>query len=410
MSHDAPFGPHDPALLRRLRDFAAVARAGSIAGAAGLLYKAPSAIARAVTGLEAALGVALFERRPRGMLLNAYGEAALARAGRIDEEIAAAAGELAHLGRLQALHPRVLAGTLGHDRSLALLVALAGLRNLSAAASQLGLTQAGASMALARLEAALGIALFQRMMQGMLPTDAGALLVLRARRILAELRHMQADIAALGGTWRGEVTIGALPLARTTILPAAIAAALRRHPALHIFTVESPYRDLVAGLRSGEVDFIIGALREGERNSGLACERLFADEMRVIVRAGHPLARRRRLTLEKLLGERWIFPRPGTPGRRLVDLCFADLGRAAPRPPVETGDLAILRGLLQSSDMLTALSPRQLAHEIAAGDLVTLPVALPRTSRWIGITTRHGARLPPAATVLLEEIRRAARG
>lgn len=398
-----------PAPLRRLRDFVAVARSGSIAAASARLYKASSAIARAVAALEEDLGVSLFERKPRGMMLNAYGEAVLSRADRIDEEIAAAAEDLAHARGWRA-NPRNLGGVLANDRSLALLVGLAGLHNLSAAAAQLGLTQAGASMALARLEAAIGVALFQRMMQGMLPTDAGALMVTRAKRILAELRHMQADIAALGGTWRGEVTIGALPLARTTILPAAIAAALRRHPALHIFTVESPYRDLVAGLRSGEVDFIVGALREGERNSGLGCERLFADEMRVIVRAGHPLTRRRCLSLCELLDARWIFPRPGTPGRRLIDLCFAGQGLAPPQPPVETGDLAVLRGLLQTSDMLTALSPRQLAHEIATGELVPLPLALPRTERWIGITTRQGALLSPAATVLIEEIRAAAGG
>jgi DNA-binding transcriptional LysR family regulator len=72
--------------------------------------------------------------------------------------------------------------------------------------------------------------------------------------------------------------------------------------------------------------------------------------------------------------------------------------------PVETGDLAILRQLLNSSDMLTAISPPQFMFEIRAGMLAELPVALGVTTRQIGLTLREGAMLSPAALAVLDAI------
>ncbi|MFD1625654.1 LysR family transcriptional regulator [Azospirillum griseum] len=403
--------------LRYIRDFLSVADSGSIARASEAIFKASSAIARAVGELERHLGVSLFERRPRGMLLNAYGEAVRNRARRITDEIAAALDEVSRLAKLQPTVERhAITSLLFNGRGLLLLIRLSELRNLSAAAVEVGLSQAGASMALSRMEGALGQPLFQRMMQGMVVTDAGALIVSRGKRIVAELRHMRADVAAIAGTLRGHITIGALPLGRTHLLPTAIAATLQRHPDIRVTTVESPYEALVAGLRDGDIDVIVGALRTGERNTGLLIESLFEDRLGIIARAGHPLAVHplavhplagQPLSLRDLLPQRWILPRPGAPGRRLIDQSFREFAIEPPVPSVETGDLAVLRGLLKTSDLITAISPHQLHHEIASGDLVELPVALGRTVRQIGITLRDGAMLSPAALAVLDAIRAA---
>src|SRR6266851_2102185 len=227
--------------LRCIRDFLSVAETGSIARSSVVIYKAASAITRSIAEFEGCLGVALFERNAvTTLLLN--------------------------------------------GRGLQLLISLSELRNLSAAASHVSLSQAGASMSLSRMEGALGEPLFHRMTQGMIATDAGAKIVSRGKRIFAELRHMQSDVAALAGTTLGSIAIGALPLGRTALLPTAIAAALRRHPKIRVTTVESPYEALVGGLRDGVIDFIVGALRPQEKNVGLVTERLFDDRLGIIVR------------------------------------------------------------------------------------------------------------------------------
>ena len=73
---------------------------------------------------------------------------------------------------------------------------------------------------------------------------------------------------------------------------------------------------------------------------------------------------------------------------------------------VETSDLAVLRGVLLNSDLLTAISPRQLSYELGAGVLTLLPIPLRDTRRVIGVTRRTDSLASPGATILMEEIAR----
>jgi LysR family transcriptional regulator of gallate degradation len=75
-----------------------------------------------------------------------------------------------------------------------------------------------------------------------------------------------------------------------------------------------------------------------------------------------------------------------------------------PNVVVETSDLAVLRGVLLNSDLLTAISPRQLSYELGAGLLALLPIPLRDTRRVIGITRRTDSMASPGATILMEEI------
>ncbi len=131
--------------------------------------------------------------------------------------------------------------------------------------------------------------------------------------------------------------------------------------------------------------------------------------MGIVVRGGHPLAARPKLSLKDVLTQQCILPRPEAPGRHLVDASFQELGLQAPVPSVETGDLAMLRQLIYSSDMLTAISPRQLMFEIRAGTLTELPVQIGATTRSIGFTLRQGSALSSAKLAVLDAIREQAR-
>ena len=63
--------------LRHVRAFLAVADQGSVNRAGAALFRAQSAVSRSIHKLECELGVELFERRARGMLLTEYGRALL---------------------------------------------------------------------------------------------------------------------------------------------------------------------------------------------------------------------------------------------------------------------------------------------------------------------------------------------
>ena len=392
--------------LRHLRAFSAVAAAGSVAAAAEALYRVASAVTRSVLDLEAALGRPLFDRRARGMALNAYGELVQVRALRIEREFEEARTQLVARGGMDGgADVHSLFTSILNGRRLAVVASLAQKRNMPAVAREFGITQPAISSALKDLESGLGVALFTRKARGLSPTPAGEIVAFYFKRVLSELRHIGPDIAASEGSLQGSVTVGALPLGRTQILPLSIASLLARHPQLHVSTVESPYDALAASLRSGDIDFILGALRHNPGEvKDLQQQPLFEDRISVIARAGHPLAREKCIDFRMLREARWTLSRQGSPSRELLERFFSNARQAPPLPAVETGDLAVLRGLLLESDMLTAISPHQLRYEIRDGSLVVLDFPLEETRREIGLTQRLGAFPSPGARALMEEI------
>jgi len=388
--------------LRHLHAFRVVAATGGIRRSSLSLFRASSAVTRSVATLEEQLQVQLFERKGSGMLLTAAGEVVRLRADRIDAEFQAVRDDAL---RAQDKHGRKVGGieALLNERRLQAAALLAEVHHMPTVAHTMGTSQAAVSQAISRLEDMLGQPLFLRTAHGMLPTDAGRKWIERFERALAELRHIPEDVAALAGVVEGTVTIGALPLARAQLLPLAITSVLQRHPRLHVSSLESPYGELTAGLLSGRIDFIVGALRNapGEAFSARA---LFEDRPALVARAGHPLANKEKLCMADLQGYPWVLSRPGAPLRESLGQFFHKHGVEPPQPAVETGDLALLRGLLISSDMLTVLSAHQLHYEVATSQLAVLPFDMPGLERSIGIMTRKGAHLAPGARVLLDEM------
>jgi LysR family transcriptional regulator, regulator for genes of the gallate degradation pathway len=390
--------------LRHLRAFLAVAEQGSANRAGAALFRAQSAVSRSIGKLEAELGVALFERRARGMLLTEYGRALLLRARRVHAEMQRARAELALVAHKGTVRNAAIFGMLTRERRVRAFIALTEQHHMPSVAESLGITQPAVSLGIRQLEDTIGTALFERTARGMIPTPAGAALALRLKRAMAEIRHAASDIDALRGITQGTVTVGALPLGRTRLLPESIASIVAAYPGLRIATVEGSFESLAASLRAGDLDLILGAVRPAEFASDLESRPLVDDELALVVRNGHPWSKRRSIATRDLAQARWILPRANTPNRTLFERALKHRGLAQPQVVVETSDLAVLRGVLVNTDLVTAISPRQLSYELAAGLLVALPFPLPDTRRVIGITRRADSVASPGARILMEEI------
>jgi len=392
--------------LSQLRAFRLVADTGSATRAAATLFRAQSAVTRSVQELESALGEPLFVRSPSGMLPTPVGRAVLKRCERIFAELE----ELAQWcstrqGRRRPATDGILPAYLLNTRRLQLFAALARHRHMPSAARTFGISQPAVSTAIRVLESGSGLTLFHRSPRGILLTTEGETFVLRVRRALNELKHIPDDIAATHGQIQGTVTVGALPLGRTLILPRAITRTIREHPGVRTVTNESAYDALVADLRAGDVDFILGALRDNDAASGLKNERLMSSQMALLVRRDHPLAQARDLNLMDLRNARWILPRSNAPALALFEAQFKRMKVKPPVPTVETADLAVIRGILFETDMIAALSAHQLHHEIQSGQLAVLDVKLLNTRREIGLTMRAAGAPSPAARALIDAIR-----
>ena len=391
--------------LAHLRALTLVAGTGSATGAAHALYRSQSAISRSLQNLESVLGERLFERKPSGMLPTPSGQTVLLRS----ERVFAVLEELAQWSAAQRPGKRgpsdgALRGYLLNTRRLEIFVTLARHRHMPTAAHELGISQPAVSSAIRVLESGSGLRLFHRSARGILLTPEGEGFLLRTRRAMNELRHVRDDVAAFQGTIRGVVAVGALPLGRTRILPDAISRVTTQHPLVRVITDDSAYESLVLRLRAGDVDFILGALHGDDRASGLEEEHLLSEDMSVIARPDHPLARKRKLTVADLADVQWIAPRRGT-SRHIFDSQFRRLKLKPPQPTVETADLAVIRRLLTRTDMVAVVSSEQFARECELGHLVPLDVVLPNSRRDVGLILRAGSRPSPAARALIDAIR-----
>ena len=351
--------------IRHLAAMAAIVEQGSVSMGARVVNLTQPAVTQAITKLEVQLGLPLFDRQPRGMVPT---PAALRLAPRVKEAL-----RLIGSSRVTAAQVRAF-------------VALARAGSYAAAAIDVGVTEPSLHRAVGDLALAMGYRLIDRRGRGLALTRQGALLARRLRLALAELRSGLEDLADLKGQEAGRIVVGAMPLSRARLLPDAIARFRADFPHVYISVHEGSHAELVGPLRDGEVDMMIGALRDPSVEVDLAQKRLFEDRPTIWARAGHPLGAG--WDADALRRYPWILPPEGTPLRQLWRRMFDALVGALPPVPIECGSVMTIRQLLVGGDYLTLLSIDQLALELDAGLVIDIGPAPGAVSRTIGLTTR----------------------
>jgi LysR family transcriptional regulator, regulator for genes of the gallate degradation pathway len=368
--------------LRHLRAAAAIARLGSISAAAQAVSITQPAITQGLAKLEALLGTILFERLPGGMEATA---AVKLFAPRIESA-------LSHIGS-----PRV---TIAQMRAL-LVLAAAG--SYPGASAMIGLAQPTLHRALGDLEIALRRKLVERRGKGIAFTDAGRRTIRAFRLARADMEAGLAELESLKGQEVGRISVGAMPLSRARVLPAAVAAFHARFPHVRIAIAEGSFGELIDPLRDGELDLMIGALRDPVPAADIEQQPLFTDHPAIFGRKEHPLAGSSP-GIAALASYPWVVPPPGTPLYAQWRLMFDAAGVDLPPVPVECGSVITIRQLLIETDFLTLLSTDQLAVELEAGWLENIANAPPGLSRTIGISTRAGWRPTELQDAFVEQL------
>ncbi len=397
--------------MRRLRALVAVAECNGVTRAAERLHVTQSAVTRAVQALEDELDLTLFERNARGMSPTACGQILVERAQRAFAHIEAAERELAaERGEGVARHPslRGLANKVA-QRHLQALSAVADHFTESASALQLGISKSAVTQCLRDLEDLIGAPLFMRTPQGMRPTRQGDIMIRGAKLALNEIAAAGDDLAAHLGQVRGRLTVGALPLSGTQIAPLVVSRLARSYPALRLRVIEAQYDSLLQALRQGDIDVIVGALLP-QPPADVTQHRLFDDELRVVVRQGHPLTRRKSLSLQDLRDAEWVVPFRRLHARNAVERVLLAAGLPMPDEAIEANSVVIVRGLLMESDRVSVLSRRQIYYEEREGLLTVLPIVLPGARLPIGYLTRADAQLTVGLAALLRHLREVVAG
>ncbi|WP_134681748.1 LysR family transcriptional regulator [Paracoccus ravus] len=378
--------------LRHLRMFLALARSNSVTRAAEICHVSQPAVTQAMAKLGQDTGQVLFQRSPQGLYVTEAGEILAHRATRALRLLDTVMADMARSVRVQATWAQLSA-----------LIAVTEMENFTLAARKLGLAQPTVHRAASTLEQAAGVSLFQRTAHGLITTRAGQHLAQAARLAMAELDQAESDLAALGGREVGRIVIGALPLSRSGWLPSAILEFRKARPSFPFEVIDGRYDELLTGLRRGEIDMMLGALRLPSPIEDIAQERLFDDEVVVVARKDHPLLSRSGIETPNLASYPWVMPRRSTPIRGILDALL--LGHSLPNV-IETSSVIMMREILRGSDHLGGVSRMQ--AEVEAASLAILPVPLPFAMRPIGVTTRAGWEPTRAQREFLDILRQSA--
>lgn len=387
--------------LRHLHCFREIVRLGSLSAAARAMHLSQPAVTQAVAGLEAHFGVRLLDRRSGGVSPTAAGDLCLVRIDRA-------------LGQLRDALAEGRGGERGdasrfvRSGQLEALSAVVEFGNFSGAARARQTSQSNVHRGARELERTLGMPLFEKTSFGVTPTRDAERLARRVRLAFHELSQAHAEIQALQGAATGRTVIAALPLARSYLLPAAVLEFSQSDPQHGVEIIDGTYAHLLAGLRSGESDLLIGALRDPTPAPDVVQEHLFDDPLAIVARAHHPLAGKRP-TAASLRKYGWIAPRRGSPLRAHFDALLSSKGMGIAEPSLECNSLGAARAFLLESDRLMLLSAHQIHYEMAAGLLVALPHPSGDVMRPIGLTLRRDWRPTPVQERLLAILRRVAR-
>lgn len=285
-------------------------------------------------------------------------------------------------------------------------VAVADRGGLRAAARHLDVAQPALTRSLGEIERELGASLFERGARGTTLTATGQAFVARARSILNEVRRAEEEVAQLNGGTGGRVSMALSIASHIALLPAVLPAFRTRYPAAQLRIVEGIYATVEAGLRDGEIDFYVGPEPWGGLAPDLVQERLFTNTRVVLGRAGHPLAGVR--TLAGLAGAEWATTSVTLRADEELGELFRQHGLPPPRLALQSQSALTLIVALASTDLLAMVPAQWQGFAPLATTLAIIPVQEVLPAPDIVLVRRAGLPLPPAATALVDLLRRAA--
>jgi DNA-binding transcriptional LysR family regulator len=237
--------------------------------------------------------------------------------------------------------------------------AVARHQHVSRAAEELRVAQPALSRSIARLEAELGVELFDRRGRHVQLNRFGALFLSRVQTAIGELDQARQELRDAAGLPGGTVVVATETLRMVTELAAGF---LAEHPGVSLRLVQSPAPVMSAQLHAGEVDLCLAS--QPLAGPGLRSSRLLSEEVLLGVPPGHRLAGRARVKAGALAGEPFVTTRPGYWQRALADRVFAAAG-IQPAIVCEGDEPYAIRALISAGmgiGLLPAVARRTAEH------------------------------------------------
>ncbi|MBA0435697.1 LysR family transcriptional regulator [Stenotrophomonas maltophilia] len=280
-----------------------------------------------------------------------------------------------------------------------LLVAVADEGTISRGADRVGISQSGASQALAQLEASLGFAVFVRERRQVEITALGQRVLEHARSMLGGLQAIRALADDSRGVSGVRIRLASFPSIISGVLPPLLRDFRRRHPGIEVVTVEGTDVEVEHWLAAGMVDVGVVMNPAADRDP-LA---LGSDEWMAVLPQAHPLGRRATgggVALSELAGEPFILATGGCTvnGQRLM----SDAGLEMADVRVTVRDWASACVLVREG-LGVSLVPESTLPGDRHG-LRVMPLR-PLIQRVFGLVSSDAGKASRATQLLLDELR-----
>ncbi|RXT04543.1 LysR family transcriptional regulator [Ammoniphilus sp. CFH 90114] len=293
-------------------------------------------------------------------------------------------------------------------RQLFYFVEVARLKNYTRAAERLKIAQPALSQQIGNLEQELGVKLFKRTGRGVTLTEPGEQFYIGAERTLAEAQRAKDSVKEFINYPNGKIRIGALESLVQTRLPSLLVAFGKEYPGIKVFIRENTTEPLLEDLQKGELDLALGHsldvtysphLVRLAAQTGISSKPLYQDELVLAVAKGHPLERRKIISIGELREESFVSFKEGSGIRsQLLATCLREGFE-----PLIAYECASPRTLV-AKGLGVSILPRLMAE--SPGPTISILPLDPPLSRWVSVFYIEGRYLSPCTKVFLDFVER----
>ncbi|MDX3630412.1 LysR family transcriptional regulator [Streptomyces europaeiscabiei] len=288
-------------------------------------------------------------------------------------------------------------------KQLKAIVTVAEVGSVTRAAALLHLVQPAVTRQIRTLEQELGVDLFERTGTGMRPTEAGSIMVDRARRALNELERARAEVQPAPGEVSGIVTVGLLESTSDLLSEPLVTAVARSHPGVELRLMTAYSVHLQQWLDDGDLDLTL--LYNLDSTPSLNAHPLVRERLWAVAPPSAGLRADRPVPFAEAAGHRLVMPASGHALRRLIDAA-AVRADSALDVVVQTNSMRVQKQLVRAGHGWTVLPGVGIAEDVAQGILSAAPLCEPDVWRSIVLGTARSGRTPPAVEVVARELAR----
>lgn len=235
------------------------------------------------------------------------------------------------------------------------IVAVDTYRHFASAAEHCFVTQPTLSMQIQKMELELGVKIFDRSKQPVVPTEIGQQLVEQAKRILSEKSMIDELVQIKKGILTGELKIGIIPTLAPYLLPLFIQQFTAKHPEVRLIVSELTTEKIISRLKESRID--VGILVTPLNEPGIKEYVLFYEELVAYVSKNNPVYNKAYVLPQDIDPNKlWLLEEGHCFRSQILNLCeLRKVGSKNNNLEYESGSFETLRRMVELNDGITVL-------------------------------------------------------